>query len=154
MQGIKHLIQCHCILNQFKHIDNAPLHHFVVFSEIDDNNDIIIKFALCNNCGVVHKVEGICKSKVLLGKENLATITKIKDIEIFLDKNLCNILKAYNCEISTWEYIQFVINNEKWGEKIILTKEKIDGQITGKVLIVDNQNKFKVETYIREEFIT
>ena len=41
MPGIKHLIQCHCILPQYRNIDDPIFHKFIVFSKMDSNGDLI-----------------------------------------------------------------------------------------------------------------
>ena len=61
--GVKHLVQCNCMLPQLK--SKSILHKFLVFSIVDDNNKVQVKFAQCNNCNVIHKVTEVCKSTIL-----------------------------------------------------------------------------------------
>ena len=60
MRGQKHLIECHCILPQYRRALNTVYHKFVVFSEIDDSDTVVPKFAQCNNCGVIGHLAGQC----------------------------------------------------------------------------------------------
>ena len=83
MKGLKHLIECHCVLPQFRKRENPPYHKFVVFSLIDDSDTAIPKHARCNNCGVIHNVIDICKSEILPGQEVGAVMTK-KDCGMML----------------------------------------------------------------------
>ena len=93
MQGVKHLIQCHCVLPQFKNSTNPVFHKFVVFSLVDDSDTVQPKFAQCNNCGVVHKVVDLCKSE-LTSKEESKSIPTIQDIELSVGPDLAALLKG------------------------------------------------------------
>ena len=64
MQGFKHLVQCHCILPQYRKMKDPVFHKFVVFSTIDKKDNVEPKNVQCNNCGVIHKVFDICKSEI------------------------------------------------------------------------------------------
>ena len=71
MSGFKHLIQCHCILPQYRKLDNPIFHKFVVFSKFGDDEDVIPKIVKCNNCDVAHKVTDFCKSEIMLDGEDV-----------------------------------------------------------------------------------
>ena len=69
----KHLIECHCILPQYKKAPKPVFHKFIVFSEID--NDVVEPtYVQCNNCGAVHKIYDFCKSEIIVGRDELRTI--------------------------------------------------------------------------------
>ena len=98
MPGTKHLIECHCVLPQFKNAKNPQYHKFVVFSLFDESGGIIPKYAQCNNCGVVHNIIDICKSEIQVGREH-ASLIDIKDCKMLLPKDLVSILENYNCDL-------------------------------------------------------
>ena len=81
MKGVKHLIQCHCILPQYKNSPEPIFHKFVVFSEIDEEDNFVTKLAQCNNCGVIHKVVDACKSEIVRGMEESSAILTIPEIK-------------------------------------------------------------------------
>ena len=88
MQGYKHQIECSCILPQFMGRPDPPFHRFSVFTVIDDNDNAIPKLAQCNNCGVIHQVTDVYKSKIVVGKETSGTIVTIDEIRLSLPKDL------------------------------------------------------------------
>ena len=147
MNGIKHLIECQCILPQFKKRDNPPYHKFVVFSIIDDVDEVLEKFAQCNNCGIVHRVFDICKSEIAVGHESLNSIPNKEDFSLMLPSSVIDILNSYDCDLYIWEEIAFIINHEKAGEKIIISKDEIDGKIQGKFLTSKGGNRFMIEPF-------
>ena len=146
MNGQKHLIECHCMLPQYRNQKNAPYHKFVTFSIIDDADSVVPKHAACNNCGVVHNVYDISKSEILLGQETGAVMA-ISDIQLMLPESLSNVLSSYDCDIPTWEHVLFTVQNNKYPTKIILNRET-EGNITsGKVLQMDSIGKYRIEPY-------
>ncbi|NBP56906.1 hypothetical protein EBU71_10330, partial [bacterium] len=78
---IKHLIECKCVLVQYKNITPTVFHKFLVFSEIDGTDGLVIpSYAQCNNCGVIHKINEIGKSSQLR-KESMTALLTIDDIK-------------------------------------------------------------------------
>jgi hypothetical protein len=150
MNGIKHLIECQCILPQYKKRENPPYHKFVVFSIIDDSDATIEKFAQCNNCGIVHRVFDICKSEIAVGHESLNSIPTKDDFCLMLPSSIVDILNAYDCEMYTWEQVAFILNHDKSGEKIIISKDEINGKIQGKFLTYSGNNRFMIEPFTAE----
>lgn len=151
MQGIKHLIQCKCILPQFK--TQQIFHKFVVFSIID-NDKVEKKLVQCNNCAAVHKVTEICKSEIINKKDNLRGVMSIDDYKINLPNNVSSLLESLNCQLHVWEEINFVIKHKKWGSKIIITHEAYDDYTCGKYIIINSKNDFEIETFDEENVIT
>lgn len=150
--GQKHLIKCRCVLPQFKNRANPPQHQFVVFSTIDD--DVIKhKYVQCNNCGIIHKVVDICKSEIIPGKEMSAALITIDDVKGSLPKTLCDILESSSTDLPTWEHAQFIHENKKWGEFVVLNSEESDGSRSGKYVRILGESLFKVESYDREEIV-
>lgn len=151
-QGFKHLIRCRCILPQFKNLTEPLAHQFVVFSVIDDDDHPIVKFAQCNNCGIVHKVIDICRSEIITNRETMPSLLTIEDIKHNLPQNIVSILEANDVDIATWEAVQFIHDNKRWGEFIVLSSDIESGTWQGKYLQLLGESLFKVETFTREEF--
>ena len=151
MEGLKHLIQCQCILPQYRGQPNPVFHSFVAFSLIDDNDEMIEKTVQCNNCGAIHKVTDIAKSE-FLGKDESRSVISTKDVEANLPQAVVDILKSYECDVATWEQVDFSISNQKWGSKVILTREREGDKIMGKLLTI-GESKHRIEPYeFTEEF--
>ena len=155
MTGQKHLVKCRCILQHFKNRPNAPLHQFIVFSVIDDDGKVLPKYAQCNNCNVIHRVTDICKSDIILGKDAMATIATIEDVQASLPEKLQSILTQNNADLATCENVQFIYENKHWGEFAVLVAEsdKDTGYRTGKFVRILGDSLFKVESFEREEII-
>lgn len=132
---------------------NPPIFHsFIVFSIILDDSSVVEKFSQCNNCGIIHRVYDICKSE-LLKKEQHISVQTITDIGLSLPSELSNILVTYKCDIATWEHVQFIFENEKWGESIVVAREIENGVTNGKRLVIDGSKKFKIEPITFSEVI-
>jgi len=153
IQGLKHLVECHCILPQMRKMDNPPFHKFIVFSIIDESDTVIPKYAQCDNCGIIHKIFDICKSEIISKKEDSNSIVCIDDIRLFMDQNISNVLDNYNCDLATWEHAQFILAHKKWGEYITLSREKTDDMLTGKMLFFEGDKKYKIETFSMNEAV-
>ena len=150
MDGVKHLIECQCVLPQYKRISNPPYHKFVVFSIIDKADNVLEKFAQCNNCGIVHRVYDICRSEIAVGHESLTSLPTKDDISLMLPSSVVDVLNAYYSELYVWEHVAFILNNNKVGEKIVITKDEIDGKVQGKFLSYIGENRFNIEPFIAD----
>lgn len=153
MLGQIHLIRCRCFLPQFKNRDNPPNHEFPVFSIIDDDDNIKVKFSQCPNCGIVHKIVDICKSEIVQ-KEHLSSVLTINDIKISFPDKLIDVLEQYELDISKWEYIKFILENHKWGSFIVLASDTNSGYKQGKYLRIMSESVFLIEDFVREEFLS
>lgn len=152
MQGIKHTVECHCVLPQYRQA-GKPYHQFIVFSILDDSDTCIPKHARCNNCGVIHNVIDVCKSEILPGQETGA-VMEISDAKLMVPQSIANILDSYNCDISTWEYVLFLLEGEQWDTKVILSKEQTEtGDITGKLLHLRAPGQYRLEPYINRRSV-
>ena len=147
MKGVKHLVQCHCILPQYKKSKDPVFHKFVVFSVIDDSDTVLSKYAECNNCSAVHKVYDICKSEIVTGKESVRTALQKEDFKMSLPEDLFNLLGQYQKDVCDYEYSQFIIDNKLWDSSIVLTREEIDNHVQGKVLKFLESRRFRIESY-------
>ena len=151
--GQKHLVQCRCILPQFKKLEDPPLHQFVVFSVIDDDDNVLSKLVQCNNCGAVHKVTDINKSEIIANKENLPSSLTISDIKSSLSQDISAVLESNDCDISTWEFVKFVIENKQFGSVVILSSESSDGLRQGKYIKILSERLFKIDQFSRNEIV-
>ena len=153
MKGVKHLIQCHCILPQYRKMEDPVFHKFVVFSILNEEDEVQPKFAECNNCGVTHKVYDICKSEIVHNAEGLSAIANKVDIGMGLPKNISSILETYKCDISIWENIKFLYDNEIWNESVVMTKDEVGGSTQIKSITLFPENKVRVDTHLRDDDI-
>lgn len=147
MQGIKHLVECHCVLPQYKDRSPQVYHKFVVFSVIDDNDVVIPKHAQCNNCGTVHRVFDIMKSEPVLGNDETHSVMTIDDIKYSIPSNLHDVLKSYEADLHMWEEAAFICENELWESTMILSTEKQHDGFSGKILRFTGPRTFRIEPY-------
>lgn len=146
MEGIKHIVECHCVLPQYRNSNPPVYHKFVVFSILDESNSVLQKHVRCNNCGVIHTVTDVCKSTIKQGIE-IGAIMEKKDVSMMLPESITNILESYDCEIATWEHCLFIVQNKKWGEHVVLTRKNEDQQIHGKILKFNGPGQYQIEPY-------
>ena len=154
MEGTKHIIDCHCVLTQYRNVKNPIYHKFIVFSIIDDSNTVVPKFVQCNNCDTVHKVFDICKSEIISGRDELGTVAQKDDIKRFFSEDLQDVLKVYNADLATYENVAFILEQKKWGSFVVLTREVINDDVTGKMLTFESHNKFKIESFTNQITLT
>jgi len=148
-RGQKHLIKCRCVLPQFKKLEKPPVHKFIVFSIINDDESVVTKYSQCNNCGLVHKIIDVCNSEIIQTKESMNSIIKVEDIKPSLHVNFSNILEVNSADIATWEAVQFIVENKKWGEFVVLTTETEGDEIHGKYIRILSESLCKVESFTR-----
>tara|TARA_B100000029_G_C17545230_1_gene948210 strand:- start:1324 stop:1758 length:435 start_codon:yes stop_codon:yes gene_type:complete len=141
------MVECQCVLPQYKKSSNPVYHRFIVFSILEEDK-VKVSFAQCNNCGVVHKVVDLCKSEILNGKENLNSLETIEDIKLSIPADLSTVLENYSCDISNWQHAKFIYENRKWGESIVLVREELESEIQGKFLTIVSHDRFKIETFL------
>lgn len=149
--GLKHLVTCRCTLPTFKRYKNPPDHQFVVFSIINDEGAVKPKFAQCNNCGAIHKVVEINRSEIMSGRDDMASIIKIDDIKLGLPDKLVGVLEANDADLATWEAVQFIYENKRWGEFVVLSSDEEDGLRQGKYVTILGDNMLKIDSFEREE---
>ena len=151
-EGVKHLIECHCILPQYRNKKDTVFHKFTVFS-ILENNSVIPKPAQCNNCGAIHNILDICKSEILLSRdESVAVITK-EDIKISLPEKLVGILESYGCDIATWEQSKFIIKEKSWGSKIRLNFDTSEVETAAKFLVFNEKDDYEIVAEVGSTFL-
>jgi len=149
LSGIKHLIKCRCILPQFRGRIPPIFHQFTVFSVLEDD-EVKEKHVECPNCGVIHQVTGISQSNVMTGHELSSSVMSIDDLRLTLDERLVNILERNNADLSSWEAVSFIIENQKWNDFVVLSTEEVDGMKVGKILWILGERLFKVESFSKK----
>lgn len=150
--GQKHLIECNCILPQFRNMPKPLFHKFVVFSIIDENDTVVPKFAQCPNCHIVHYVSEIGTSEITT-KENISAIKTKDDISLCLPKHILGILEAHHCDLATYEEIEFLLDNEMWDSKVLISKDTSEDKTLIKSMILKKGGMIKIETFSRDEYI-
>ena len=153
MPGSKHLIQCHCILPQYRKLEIPIFHKFIVFSTTDKSGDVIPKIAKCNNCGVAHKIVDFCKSEVISAVEDSISVISIDDLRNTLPEKICAILDKHKCDTATWEQTSDIFENNLWESSINLSSQKISGMTQIKSLTISGINEYKIEVNIRQDDI-
>ena len=155
MRGVKHIIECRCILPTLKNRIDPPLHKFIVFSVINDNDAINEKYSQCNNCGIVHKIIDLCQSEIIHSREDLKSALTIEDIKFTLPESVTNILEIYDCDLATYEHVKFMYDFNVKDEFTILTKEmdETGTRIEGKVLRYKEGKTFSIEPFSSQETI-
>ena len=99
MYGIKHIVECHCVLPQYRKRKNPLFHKFIVFSVVDEGDTVVAKHAQCNNCGVIHRVFDICKSEIVTGRDELGSLLSIDDIKFTIVPDVARVLESYSAEL-------------------------------------------------------
>jgi len=153
MQGIKHLLQCHCILPQFKKLKEPKFHQFPVFSVIDDSDVIEPKLVACNHCGVLHRVIDICKSEIVINREDAPSSMKREDFKHSLPSSLYDVLVQYDREVADFEHAQFIIDQGQWESVLILSREESGGVLQGKMVRFISAERFRIESYSSQDFV-
>jgi len=151
MFAVKHLIECRCVLPQYKKAANPPLHQFTVCSIVNDDNTCRTKYAQCPNCMRVHKVTEISRSEIVAGREEMASLITIDDVKCSLPESLTKILEKSDADLPTWELAQFIYVNGRWGEIVVLRQEREGNVLHGKYVRILGTNTFMVENFERGE---
>ena len=151
--GQKHLIKCRCVLSQFKRMEIPPAHQFVVFSIIGDDDKVQVKFAQCNNCGILHKVTDICKSDIM-ARDVMTSLVTIDDIKPSIPEGLRVLLENNHADLATWEAVQYLFTSQTWGGFVVISSDTEDGIKQGKYVRVMGENLFRVEGFTRNEVVS
>lgn len=156
MDYTKHLIECQCILKIFETKTKPIYHKFPVFSLVD--NDVVEeKYVMCNNCNIIHRVYDICKSEIKWGSEGYKSLVCTKeDIKVNLInqnlKNISDLLTLNDIDVSEWEYVDYLIENNLEGQ-IVLDKKEIDDKINYKVLYIKKDGKTKIKNHLEQRYL-
>lgn len=151
--GVTHLIECTCILPQYLKREKPVFHRFTVFSIINEDDTVQEKIVQCNNCGIVHRIKDVWKSEIVYGRDESQGVVNIDDVKWSLPTRLAELLEANDCELHVWEHVKFILDEEKWGSRVILTADEIDGRRVGKFLTIAGPDKFGIAQYSEEVVI-
>ena len=153
MAGIKHLVECHCVLALYKNSEKIINHKFPVYSKLDESGNIISKIVKCNNCDAVHLVKELCKSEVLFGNDQTEVILTKEDIGYMLEGKIHNMLTKLDPDISVWEHVLDTIDEELWGTEIVIKRDIVGEKQHVKVLEILGQDRFKLKTEVIKDII-
>ena len=64
-----------------------------------------------------------------MGVEDNGSVISIKDIRSSLPNKLVQILDEHNCDLATWENVNFIVEEKRWGSMIILKKESMGDSV-------------------------
>lgn len=152
----RHLIECQCTLKIYENRTKPIFHKFAVFS-LTENDNIVEKFVECNNCSALHKVTDYCKSEIMWGKDGIiGMVNKIEDVKFNLDNSgnekIVEILTVNKIEdISVWEFVEYLLENEEEGQ-VILEKNEIEDRIISKILYI-NKKGFKIKNESFQRYV-
>ena len=146
IEGIKHLIQCHCVLPQYRNASPQIFHKFVVFSLVEDDQ-VKEKIVQCNNCGVLHRILDHCRSEILFGKEESASIRTVEDIELSIPERLAAYLKSQNIDIATWEQVEWLVEGAQESE-VVIRRDEQGGRTNLKILTIKKDGTFRTRNEI------
>ena len=152
---VKHLIDCHCILSIYKNRTKPIYHKFPVFSIIEEDN-VKEKYVLCNNCDIVHKIIDVNHSEIKWGNDGYKSLVTTKeDIKFNLENSgmdrLVTILEVNNIDLSDWELVEYLLENNLEG-RVVIDKKEIENSINYKYLEVKN-GKYKIKNDIVQRYL-
>ena len=148
MIGTKHLIQCHCVLPQFRKMDNPIFHKFVVYSKFKDGQQISESLARCNN-DAVHRIIDLCKSEIVIKIEDTDIVVDIDEIKVGLPDKIVSILEKNNTEIPVYQAIDHIFEEESWNSSVVISRQTVNNEkIHVKILEIKSENKFRIKSEI------
>ena len=144
----KHLLQCTCVLPQFRKSKTPTFHKFIAFSIIDDADVVVSTYVKCPNCGAIHKVLDISKSIISYNKDDLKSVVSIEDVSVSIPDKIKDVLESHVVDLSTWQEVKHIVENKLWGSIVVLTSEDIGGCVAGKYLKILGVDFLKIDTHI------
>jgi hypothetical protein len=144
--GIKHLIECHCVLAIYRNSEKIINHKFPVYSKIDEKGNIIKKLVKCNNCEAVHLINEFCRSEIKPGKDQTQITINKDDLKYMLPEKIGNFLEKVDADIATYEQVIDIIDEERWGESVIIKRDVVGEDQHVKFLKLKSSTVFKIES--------
>jgi hypothetical protein len=75
-------------------------------------------------------------------------VKTIDDIRASLPDKLSSVMTSYELDVSSWQQAQLIVDNELWGEHVILKTEQLpDGVKIVKLMRILGATLVKVETH-------
>jgi len=147
MIGTKHLIQCHCVLPQFRKLEDPIFHKFVVYSKFLDDSSVEERLVKCNNCDAIHKVIDLCRSEIVLKIDDVDSILDENEIKLGLPDKIVKILEKNSSDIATYESIDHIIEKSAWGSEVIVSRKTINNEkIHVKILEIKGADSFRLKS--------
>ena len=146
MIGTKHLIQCHCVLPQYRKMLEPVFHKFVAYSKFDENGNISHKLVRCNNCDSVHRIIDLCRSEIVTKIEDTDVIIDEEELKLGLPDKIIKILEKNNSDIATFEAVDHVLEEEAWGSEIVISRQTQGEKINLKILQIKSEDKFRIKS--------
>ena len=87
-----------------------------------------------------------------MGSEDVSSVVSISDFSLSLPKELYETLGQYDCSVADYQHAQYIIDNKQWGSHIVLKREDVDGKISGKLLSFLEEDKYRIESYLHNEY--
>jgi len=151
MKGTKHLVQCHCVLPQFRGADPPIFHKFIVFSVLNENDEVVERVAKCPNCDALHRVTEIGRSSIVHGKDGSAAVIDIEDVKSQLPTSLVSVLERHKVDEATYEQALFYVNTYNTDDPIVLAREILEEKTSVKALWLKPDRSFRIETIVRQD---
>jgi|TARA_Y100000310_G_C20671303_1_gene810456 hypothetical protein len=95
----------------------------------------------------VHRVYDICKSEILAGRDEFNSLLTKDELKLMLPDDVVGVLESYNVDLATYEKAKFILDNNMWKDHVILAKDSLDDETTGKMLVFESKKKFKIELF-------
>ena len=77
-----------------------------------------------------------------------------KDCGLMLPAGIVQILETYDCEVPDWEHALYILQNEKWGDFIIIHREETEqGDLTGKLLKFNGPGNYRLEPFMQKRIV-
>ena len=154
MTGVKHLIECHCVLAIYRTTKKEmPGHKFAVYSKFDSNDNVIPKLVKCNNCDTMHYVYDICRSEIRGGKDQSSLTVSVEELGLMLPERLANTLLKVETDISNWEQIVDIFEEKRWGEVVVLRREVINELQHVKTMEITSESIFKIKNNVINDIV-
>ena len=151
--GIKHLIECHCVLAIYRKNEKIINHKFPVYSKIDEKGNIIEKLVKCNNCEAVHLVKEYCRSEIRAGKDQTEVTVSKEDMKYMLSERVNNFLERENVDLATWEQVLDLIEDKRWGEPVVVKRDIIGEDQHVKIITFISEDRFKVSSEVIRDIV-
>ena len=75
-----------------------------------------------------------------------------RDCGMMLPSGIKQMLETYECEVPDWEHALYILQNEKWGDFIIIHREETEsGDLTGKILKIHRSGELQVGAFLTKE---
>ena len=85
------------------------------------------------------------KSEIRGGKDQSELTLTIEDLSLSIPERLANALIKIQTDISNWEHIVDIFDEERWGEEVVLRREIIDQKQHLKTVVITSNNMFKIK---------